>query len=423
MASPMVKKLLMDKKPIIPANLKPNVLAWWDARERGQVFYGLNQIVANGNFVNTTGWTAYASALSATGGVLAATGDGSHEYLGAYAFCTGYLAASAKFYLRGEARVRDAAATKIELQALSSGTVTTVVAQTINTPTADNWYPLSGIASMGAGTGDIGIRVRSIYADGATANGKILEVRNLRLYPVSIIMGAGNEPTAAEMDAILTADGNQYWEGTRQVLCNPDNKYYWKDYSGNGRHMKLNGFAYSGASGWQSPYGLGTDGVDDYGRYVMPEFNPNANGISIFAVFSIPNTTGSKYIGIGSNASEATAPIALYVSGSNLTARVTDSVSGDTAVTFPIQVNKKYFAIASYDPTTKTVTLFVNSIPITSTAITNGILTITRIKTGINAGDAIYSSDSMSLIGFINKKTTAYEAKQLYDNNKRRFGL
>ena len=287
------QRLILAKPPIIPVHLRPNVLAWWDSRERGQVWYGLNQLVANGNFANgTTGWVSSASAaISATGNVLTITGNGLGTLPNASNTTNTACANGKRVYFICKAKVTNSNALNILVQAQGStgGVATTFITQA--SPVNGTEYQLSGIYTFDASkTGNIMCYIIHQYADAATANGKVMEVQNVLAFDLTTIFGAGNEPTATEMDDIIAQYGTTYWDGTRSVLCNPSFKYFWSDYSGNNRTLKLNNFAYSGASGWQSPYGLDFDIVDDLAR--IPK-SATINDIATLSVYAVIKANGA----------------------------------------------------------------------------------------------------------------------------------
>ena len=112
----------------------------------------------------------------------------------------------------------------------------------------------------------------------------------ISIIDLTAIFGTGNEPTATEMDAILAADGTAYWDGTRNILCNPNGKYYWYDYSGNGRHMKMSNLAYTGTSNLDG-YGFNCDGVDDYGS-IADSFDTRLTQGGTLTAWIKPRTIG-----------------------------------------------------------------------------------------------------------------------------------
>jgi len=410
------QKLMMQKKPIIPPNLKQNVLAWWDARERGQVWYGLNQSCINGDFESDlTGWTA-------TGNVVAST---EHSLFGTTSMKStpvndnGYVSQDYIFEI-GDVWYYKAS---VFVESYISGNLFFQVNQgslTFDTTKLNQWQTKSAIHKIV----DISAPYQKCHIGSIASASCVAYFDGFMAYNLTAIFGAGNEPTATEMDAILTADGTAYWEGTKQVLCNPDNKYYWKDYSGNGRHMKLNNFAYSGASGWQSPYGLGTDGVDDYGVR-NAAINPANTSFSFLTLFSIPNITGTKVLSYY-DPSTSLDGFRIYVLDNTLYINAFDS-SGDASnvsASTIISAFKKYMVVCTYDHTDKKARLYLNgNLIVTTNALTNGLIQLNQHRLGVNRILTSYSAQIYYINADFNKTLSPTEVKQLYGNNRRRFGL
>lgn len=405
--TPIVNKLLMDKKPIIPANLKPNVLAWWDARERGQVWYGLNQLVSNGNFVNTTGWinTSLVSFTVANNEASILADAQNDQLMKNFTTVAGH-----KYY--GRAYVKTTSNT---LRFYPSGS-------SFTTHSGSGNYELLSTIDIAAGvSGSVGVLERR------TSGFDTVNIKNVMVYDLTAIFGAGNEPTAAEMDAILAADGNQYWEGTRQVLCNPDFKYYWKDYSGNGRHMKLNNFAYSGASGWQSPYGLGTDGIDDWLGRAESGLIPANHSFSVVTFISRPTGSGALITGWLYKTNYTTDQVFLPRYSDSSTAwacTIYDSVSGNVSCIYNTSItnNKVYYAVFTYNQTDKKVRIYVNNILVqTSNALANGNMAINYYKSAL--ASSTYYPQKSCMEALLNKDLSIAEIKQIYEVNKRRFAI
>lgn len=227
----------------IPSWLRSSLVGYWSGGHRDNVYYPLTNIVANGNFANgTTGWATSGANIANESGRLAIT-------------------ATAQY---GGGRQ----------------TITTVVGRTYYYTvtlegTTDNYVLIVGIGASSKALPSNGTHKITILFT-ATGTSHILQFSDSRasgwtkfwadnamIYDLSASPGAGIEPTLTDLDAILAADGTNYWDGTRNILCNPASKYYWADYSGNARHGKLTNFAYATGSNLDQ-YGAYFDGVDDY---------------------------------------------------------------------------------------------------------------------------------------------------------------
>ena len=141
------------------------------------------------------------------------------------------------------------------------------------------------------------------------------------------------------------------------MLCNPQSKYYWYDFSGSGRRMKLNNFAYTEDDGWVTsrPAHLVTDGVDSYGKNTETEINPVNTSFSLVCAFKMPNTSGDKHIMVCSQ-SDSIYGIFLYIN-SNAPKLFLQNSSDSTYLLTPdsttISADEWHIATGVYDPTTK----------------------------------------------------------------------
>lgn len=278
--------------PIIPADIKPNTLMFHDSSRRLPVYYGLNQLFTNGSFENDlTGWVANAGVANIVNdgvqGTKALEIVGTNtSYPGRYQ--TLNVISGHKYYFCGYFK-RVSGSLNGYFGVMGGSILAGSVTFTESTYTFKSFSATSGqsgnanILILGANAANV---TQTIRADAVMA------------FDLTAIFGTGNEPTAIEMDSILTADNTPYWDGTRQVLCNPGGKYYWYDFTGNGRHMKLNNLAYSGASGWQNdPYRASFDGVDDHGCIVNDSgVDVTTAPLAIFATVRVASGAGTGFI-------------------------------------------------------------------------------------------------------------------------------
>lgn len=241
--------------PPIPDNLKANCLLWSDTLRIAPVYYGLNQMCTNGNFANgTTGWGVMSSTNAASNNVLSNTGNGTSASPGTYKSLNISSYNGQKVYVRVTVKVPSGCLTVRGYT--NSAPAGTKYAYNLTPSAFGSFVTYSGVAVQTVTDAAIlNFYVSHWYADAATANGKVMEIMNVSVFDLTALFGAGNEPTVEEMNAILAADNTPYWEGSHSVLCNPASKYFWHDYSGNSRHMKLSNFGYNASSGWnQVPY-------------------------------------------------------------------------------------------------------------------------------------------------------------------------
>lgn len=168
-----------------------------------------SNIVSNGNFNGTTGWSASGASLSASSNILKATGSGSNSICGAQNTTSVEATTGKKIYIVCKARVTNSSSTTmhIRIDGSVSGS-SSVFAQA--SPVQNQWYTLSGVAALSGLNGNIQIVIRHGYADAATANGKVMEVQEVMAIDLTSLFGSGKEPSAADCVNIFKfADGKK----------------------------------------------------------------------------------------------------------------------------------------------------------------------------------------------------------------------
>lgn len=168
-------------------------------------------LVTNGDFSNgTAGWSsAAASSLSANPPVVTVTGDGSNATVSAFMATATTVVMGHKWYGAAMLRVTNAAATQLRLRLIAG-----YLDITQASPTSGSWYSLSGVATAGSSITATSLSVSHIYADAATASGKVMEVKYPITFNLTTLFGAGNEPTATEMDFLLSKYPSSWFNGT-----------------------------------------------------------------------------------------------------------------------------------------------------------------------------------------------------------------
>lgn len=164
--------------------------------------YGFTNIITNGNFVGTTGWSAVGCSLSSLNNTLSITGDGTNAAGIAVNLTTIASLVDKKIYGKCIVRVTNSSCTAIRMYAYNgAGTVTL---QIISNPVQNQWYAITGIAvQTSIGTQNLDIRIYHQYADAATANGKVMEVKEVMAIDLTSTYGKGNEPNKAECDSLF----------------------------------------------------------------------------------------------------------------------------------------------------------------------------------------------------------------------------
>lgn len=80
-------------------------------------------------------------------------------------------------------------------------------------------YSASNVFTATTG-GSFSDGVTHTYADAATANGKVANVQYQLLIDLTALFGAGNEPTVAQMDALMAQFPNSWFDGTKNIAEN-----------------------------------------------------------------------------------------------------------------------------------------------------------------------------------------------------------
>ena len=170
--------------------------------------------VTNGDFSDgSTNWTAYSSTHAVSGGILSNTANGSNAYgdeRTGLSFVSGHV-----FAIKLDARVTSSLCTRIEVYSLT-GAFDVIV----NTPTINVWQSISFIATT---TTDINMTIRHVYANAATASGKVMEIKYVSVIDLTAPTAAlGYQPTATQMDAwLLHYDPTNSWfDGTASIATN-----------------------------------------------------------------------------------------------------------------------------------------------------------------------------------------------------------
>ena len=172
--------------------------------------WGTN-LVTNGDFSNgTTGWSGYSASVAASSNILTCTGSGEYAYAGAnspnmtvYAGHKYYTAAYMSSSVAGKT---------LQLRVTGSNEI---VFEVFTAP-ADIFHLIRGVATYAA-TGAYNIIPRVAFASTAEATGAIVKVKYVLAIDLTAAFGAGNEPTAEQMDAYLAAYPNSWFDGSALI--------------------------------------------------------------------------------------------------------------------------------------------------------------------------------------------------------------
>jgi len=180
----------------------------------------LNQLLVNGDFGNgTTGW-ATNSELTVSNGILSITADGDSQFPQIYrsAPLSGKAIIGHKIIGKIRWRVTNSVCQNLVVRIYKDGG--TAIQKAIANPIMNKWYEEETTELFTqTEAGNLQVLIFHQYADIATATGKTMEIDYVKVWDATTDIGVGFEPTATEMNTILSSIGNPYWEGIRQVDC------------------------------------------------------------------------------------------------------------------------------------------------------------------------------------------------------------
>ena len=181
----------------------------------------LPNLVYNGNYRDTPGWAGFNSTIYATNNILNVAGDGT--YRSAYTFNTidnsvyPYKGGvGKKIWITARVRVTNAVCNSFVVYVSNKAANASPNLPYIFTPTQNTWYLIRGIITLSFDD-TYKIYIRSDYADAATANGKLMQVKDVMLFDLTEYFGEGNEPTAGEVSTMVDKKGKNLFDGILEI--------------------------------------------------------------------------------------------------------------------------------------------------------------------------------------------------------------
>lgn len=140
----------------------------------------IKNVVQNGNFADgTTGWTGAGATLLASNNILSITGSGTNSFTNAFNNTNTPATAGKNIFLRAVLKVTNSNCDSIHLRLIGTTGGTEVSAASQISPTVNTEYIISGIVPITNQTGNIRVLLRANYSDATTANGKVMEVKEV----------------------------------------------------------------------------------------------------------------------------------------------------------------------------------------------------------------------------------------------------
>lgn len=173
----------------------------------------IESIIKNGNMVDTSNWLSRytGSALTASDNILSLTSSaGANIYPSISQLGIGSNFANKKLYIEYEVSVNNDICKKLQCRLETPE----LIVKTKSAPAADTWYKESFIAQVSPlSTSDLNIIFQSEYQSGTDLDGKILRLKNVKIFDLTGIFGVGNEPDSNEFIQILSSIGDLYTTG------------------------------------------------------------------------------------------------------------------------------------------------------------------------------------------------------------------
>ena len=355
-----------------------------------------NNLVSNGNFVNTTGWTAFASTVSSTANILTDKGTGTAVNPAIYQDTTTPCVTNKKVYVTAKARVTNNSCTSLRIE-INGSTSGSQITKEIFNPVINQWYLLSGIVTQTT-IGNIRTLIRQSYIDLATALDKVMEVQQVQVIDLTTLFGIGSEPSQ------VWCDVNLPFVATSGTTIS-------------GHDATVTGFSYTSASGSDGSGGVMFDGVNDIvtlGVNTVGDSTSFTIELKFVMTANSMRTLVSKASGIG-----ASARLLIDVYPANTIRffgyNTLDASSGDT-VGVAVAAGTLAYGTFIFDGTNfKT---YINGILKQSTI---GTGTLKPIVNNFNIGhrfNSAFYNDNIKMVKVYNRALTDLEIVQNYNASK-----
>lgn len=281
---------------------------------------------SNGDFSNgTTDWVPIGATLSESGRILSVTGSGTTVNPSSVTTSGSRFKTNDSdiIFIYSRQRVTNSVSTSLELAVVG----TTVHSITQASPTQNVWYELYGKLTITTGATASYIRNRHVYADTATANGKVMEVDgNAGVFAINMTTLGIEHLSESQMLELVRAGYFESLQGTEGVEVDSKGKNLFNYTSADNSDVYLNSSGVKSAStDWfvsdyievdeNETYVLNylTGSVDAYFIYYDGSLNiiSNETNTSVATNNNIPTLpTGTRFFRYSSKTT--TAPIEEY---------------------------------------------------------------------------------------------------------------
>lgn len=176
--------------------------------KNGNITKKVNNIIKNGNFVGTSSWGAVNSTVSASNNILSITGNGDDAVAISQINQTIQFDESMRIFVCAKVRVTNDACKYIRIVTASGYYDTRIVK-----PVKDKWYTIACLGYKQTGNLNL-MRFDHAYSDATTANGKIMEVKDVVAFDAMKVFDS--VPRLYKLMNIIKY--NDWWEGEKEVV-------------------------------------------------------------------------------------------------------------------------------------------------------------------------------------------------------------
>ena len=161
-----------------------------------------NQLIQNGNFADSTGWSAANGTISIGDGVATLTAGSSGTYMSVITFLSSNNIVGHKYYCSVNMKNNHQCNSYFAM----AGSRTAENSVNYRYPPVDTWYRVHGIITPDISTS-------GIYIMAARYDDLIVQIKNVMFVDLTLMFGAGNEPSLEEFEAMFPAEYYEYNTG------------------------------------------------------------------------------------------------------------------------------------------------------------------------------------------------------------------
>lgn len=182
----------------------------------------ITNLVSNGDFNTTTGWTPASGTGSVENNTYSLKGNGSSTVV--YVRQTTAISAVPERKIRARANVRviTDGCTSISLLYRGSTSGTAVTVEQIDSPVINQWYELSGIITITNQTPYHRVQINHVYDTAGASLDKVLEIQYVSMFDLSADFGLGLEPDETEISQMIADEyPDTLWFDGEQAINYP----------------------------------------------------------------------------------------------------------------------------------------------------------------------------------------------------------